>query len=100
MKWFDGTAPRWVAVVATTFLAYATPAAAQVALPVTGVTASTHDGNGPANAVDGSLSTRWSASGDACCGCWCSRPRGEWRAPSDGNARVWLDELERNVPRS
>ncbi len=26
-------------------------------------------------------------------------PRGEWRAPSDGNARVWLDELERNVPR-
>ncbi len=25
-------------------------------------------------------------------------PRGEWRAPSDGNARVWLDELERNVP--
>jgi NAD+ synthase (glutamine-hydrolysing) len=27
-------------------------------------------------------------------------PRGEWRAPSDGNARVWLDELERNVPRS
>jgi NAD+ synthase (glutamine-hydrolysing) len=27
-------------------------------------------------------------------------PRGEWRAPSDGNARVWLDELERNVPAS
>jgi NAD+ synthase (glutamine-hydrolysing) len=26
-------------------------------------------------------------------------PRGEWRAPSDGNARVWLDELDRNVPR-
>jgi NAD+ synthase (glutamine-hydrolysing) len=25
-------------------------------------------------------------------------PRGEWRAPSDGNARAWLDELERNVP--
>jgi NAD+ synthase (glutamine-hydrolysing) len=25
-------------------------------------------------------------------------PRGEWRAPSDGNARVWLDELHRNVP--
>jgi len=25
-------------------------------------------------------------------------PRGEWRAPSDGNARVWLDELDRNVP--
>ena len=25
-------------------------------------------------------------------------PRGDWRAPSDGNAKVWLDELERNVP--
>jgi len=25
-------------------------------------------------------------------------PRGDWRAPSDGNARVWLDELHRNVP--
>jgi NAD+ synthase (glutamine-hydrolysing) len=25
-------------------------------------------------------------------------PRGDWRAPSDGNARVWLEELERDVP--
>ena len=25
-------------------------------------------------------------------------PRGDWRAPSDGHARVWLDELEANVP--
>jgi NAD+ synthase (glutamine-hydrolysing) len=25
-------------------------------------------------------------------------PRGDWRAPSDGSARVWLDELELNVP--
>jgi NAD+ synthase (glutamine-hydrolysing) len=25
-------------------------------------------------------------------------PRGDWRAPSDGKARVWLDELEANVP--
>ncbi len=25
-------------------------------------------------------------------------PRGDWRAPSDGVARVWLDELESNVP--
>ncbi len=27
-------------------------------------------------------------------------PRGDWRAPSDGSATVWLDELERNVPGS
>ena len=25
-------------------------------------------------------------------------PRGDWRAPSDGNARVWLAELAANVP--
>lgn len=25
-------------------------------------------------------------------------PRGDWRAPSDGNAEVWLEELFRNVP--
>jgi NAD+ synthase (glutamine-hydrolysing) len=25
-------------------------------------------------------------------------PRSEWRAPSDANATVWLDELNRNVP--
>src|SRR5262245_8729049 len=33
-------------------------------LPVTSVTASANDGNVPANTIDGSLSTRWSASGD------------------------------------
>jgi len=26
-------------------------------------------------------------------------PRGDWRAPSDGNANAWLRELERNVPK-
>ena len=25
-------------------------------------------------------------------------PRGDWRAPSDGNAAAWLDDLSRNVP--
>ena len=37
--------------------------------------------NGPKVSAGGSLS-----------------PRGDWRAPSDGNAVVWLAELERNVP--
>jgi NAD+ synthase (glutamine-hydrolysing) len=27
-------------------------------------------------------------------------PRGDWRAPSDGNAEVWLADIERNVPNS
>jgi len=38
--------------------------------------------NGPKVSAGGSLS-----------------PRGDWRAPSDGNATVWLAELERNVPK-
>lgn len=25
-------------------------------------------------------------------------PRGDWRAPSDGNARLWLEELRANTP--
>ena len=25
-------------------------------------------------------------------------PRGDWRAPSDSEATVWLDELRQNVP--
>ncbi|SFH06681.1 NAD(+) synthase [Methylobacterium gossipiicola] len=27
-------------------------------------------------------------------------PRGDWRAPSDGSARAWLNDLERTVPRT
>ncbi len=27
-------------------------------------------------------------------------PRGDWRAPSDASARLWIDELERHVPES
>ncbi|WP_309246106.1 discoidin domain-containing protein [Verrucosispora sioxanthis] len=42
----------------------AAPAQASTALPVTAATASSHDGNVPANVIDGSLSTRWSALGD------------------------------------
>jgi NAD+ synthase (glutamine-hydrolysing) len=26
-------------------------------------------------------------------------PRGDWRAPSDGNARSWLEEIERSIPK-
>ena len=37
--------------------------------------------NGPKVSAGGSLS-----------------PRGDWRAPSDGSARIWMEELSRNVP--
>ncbi|MER7455918.1 polysaccharide lyase family 7 protein [Micromonospora sp. NPDC126480] len=53
-----------VLVVAAGAALAALPAQAATALPVTAVTASSHDGNVPANAIDGSLSTRWSALGD------------------------------------
>ena len=39
--------------------------------------------NGPKVAAGGSLS-----------------PRGDWRAPSDGTATAWIEELRRNVPES
>lgn len=42
----------------------ATPAPAATSLPVAAVTASAHDGNVPANTLDGDLVTRWSAEGD------------------------------------
>lgn len=40
------------------------PTASAATLPITAATASSHDGNVPANAVDGDLSTRWSGAGD------------------------------------
>lgn len=49
---------------AATVAVSAPPAEAATPLPVTAVTASTHDGHVPANAVDGNPSTRWSAEGD------------------------------------
>ena len=36
----------------------------EVTPPASAVSASTHDGNVPGNAVDGSLDTRWSSNGD------------------------------------
>ncbi|MGV9803868.1 NAD(+) synthase, partial [Mycobacterium sp. NPDC003449] len=39
--------------------------------------------NGPKVSAGGSLS-----------------PRGDWRAPSDMSARIWLDEIEREIPES
>jgi NAD+ synthase (glutamine-hydrolysing) len=60
---------RWLEVFVTRFFAFSQ--FKRSALP-----------NGPKVAAGGSLS-----------------PRGDWRAPSDGNARVWLDDIERNIPR-
>jgi NAD+ synthase (glutamine-hydrolysing) len=59
---------HWMAVFLTRFFAFSQ--FKRSAMP-----------NGPKVSAGGSLS-----------------PRGDWRAPSDGNAVAWVAELERNVP--
>jgi NAD+ synthase (glutamine-hydrolysing) len=60
---------RWLEVFVKRFFAFAQ--FKRSALP-----------NGPKVSAGGSLS-----------------PRGDWRAPSDGNARAWLADIEENIPR-
>jgi hypothetical protein len=48
-----------------TFTAPGGGSALKLSVPAASVTASSNDGNVPANTVDGSLSTRWSANGDS-----------------------------------
>lgn len=62
------TITRWLQVFVVRF--FATSQFKRSAMP-----------NGPKVSSGGSLS-----------------PRGDWRAPSDASARVWLEELEREVP--
>src|SRR6478735_7029372 len=57
--------PRgWVGVVAAWVLMGSLTGANAARLPVAAASASADDGNVPANTLDGSLSTRWSAQGD------------------------------------
>jgi poly(beta-D-mannuronate) lyase len=51
----------------TLLLGSAALAQTEITPPASGVTASTNDGNAPANAVDNNLDTRWSGNGD---GAW------------------------------
>ena len=60
---------HWLSVFVTRFLCFAQ--FKRSAMP-----------NGPKVSAGGSLS-----------------PRGDWRAPSDGNAAAWLEDLDRNVPK-
>ena len=64
------------------------PAAADVEItpPASGVSASTSDANVPANTVDGSLATRWSANGD---GQWIRYDLGQVRTVSSVRVAVY-----------
>jgi len=59
------------------------------ALPVAAVTASSNDGNVPANAIDGNLATRWSASGD---GQWLSLDLGAPRLVTKVTVAYYLGD--------
>ena len=59
-----------------------------------GVTASTHDGNVPANTIDNNLGTRWSASGD---GQWIAFDLGSVRTVGYVAIAVYQGNQRRNV---
>jgi hypothetical protein len=71
------------------------PAAARADVEIvpSAVSASTHDGNTPANAVDGNLATRWSANGD---GQWLRLDLGSARAVSQVAIGVYRGNERRN----
>ncbi len=84
--------PRSMLAAASVALAiFSESALAQTYVEVTpgpgGVTASTHDGNVPANTVDNNLNTRWSAEGD-----------NQWIAYDLGSARTVGYLAHRRVP--
>ena len=104
----DWTSPRWPAGTPTptptpTPSATPTPTATPTARPTggpveitpgaSGVTASTNDGNLPANTVDGNLGTRWSGSGD---GAWIRFDLGSPRAVSRVTVAAYQGNLRRN----
>lgn len=60
---------------------------------VTAVTASADDGNVPANAIDGNLSTRWSASGD---GQWIQFDMGSVKPVSNVSIAWYLGDVRRS----
>src|SRR5687767_15832324 len=86
------------AVAALCLAALAATAAAQTYTEVTpgaaGVTASTSDTNVPANAVDNSLSTRWSANGD---GQWLQLDLGSERTVGYVKVGVYNGNMRANI---
>lgn len=75
-----------------------TGSAAKFTIPGGSVTASLHDGNVPANTVDGSLATRWSAQGDPQ---WIRYDLGSVRTPAwvrlaflNGDTRIYTFDVQ------
>ena len=91
--------PRSMLAAASLALAiFSQSALAQTYVEVTpgpgGVTASTHDGNVPANTVDNNLNTRWSAEGD---NQWIAYDLGSARTVGYARIAVYQGNQRRNV---
>ena len=91
--------PRSILAAASLALAiFSQSALAQTYVEVTpgpgGVTASTHDGNVPANTVDNNLNTRWSAEGD---NQWIAYDLGSARTVGYARIAVYQGNQRRNV---
>ena len=91
--------PRSMLAAASVALAiFSQSALAQTYVEVTpgagGVTASTHDGNVPANTVDNNLNTRWSAEGD---NQWIAYDLGSARTVGYARIAVYQGNQRRNV---
>jgi exo-1,4-beta-D-glucosaminidase len=71
----------------------ASAAFVEVTPAASAVTASTNDGNGPGNAVDNSLSTRWAGAGD---GAWLKLDLGTTRTISHVNVAIYNGNARRN----
>ena len=82
-----------VVLLASVFMSVVPAAAQEITPPGSAVTASTHDGNLPANVVDNSLASRWSANGD---GHWLQLDLGSVRAVGSIRVAVYNGNLRRN----
>jgi hypothetical protein len=70
------------------------PSSVDVTPPGSAVTASTHDGNVPANSVDHNLATRWSANGS---GQWIQYDLGATRTVTSVRLAWWNGNLRRET---
>jgi uncharacterized protein (DUF362 family) len=92
--WTPTPTPTLVTPAPTPTLSPTPPSSyTEITPPATAVTASTNDGNIPANAVDGSLSTRWSGAGD---GAWLQLDLGTPRLVAYLTIGVFNGDTRRN----
>lgn len=90
LRWTNG-----LAILATLAAVnvFSSSAAADGPLPVIAANASADDGNVPANAIDGNLTTRWSCLG---VGCWIRLDLGSTKSVSGANIAWFVGDTRQN----